>query len=836
MQYIIRTGSIENLADSMRRDFLSKQGSTKLGQTVFLIGAGCSRSAGVPLASEIARELTVRLALSYGLITNDVDDPIKACEALIEAKKYPSFVEVDAANGGKSYEWSAIYDHIFTEHYATPKEVQPLFAEFCDRAHGKINWAHVCLGELVRLGFVSTVITTNFDQLVLEGMARSGKLPVVADGIDSLNRVAGEPSHPQLIQIHGSRHTYYLRNSQADLSKIADDDGARHAIDELIRGAKTFVVIGYGGRETGLMKFLISAGRRWPDTQIFWVKHSSETDGIAALAEEFLNTSSHSRIIENEDADGFFMRLCQLLGIGAPRSVTNPLTHLAEFAEQIVPSSDPNILNVINDGKTLLQELQYFQSLRRSRASNTEEIIAKASEYRLSGRFDDELDLLTTALEAGGDRIIRRRLEDLISNEASRRLHDIGDAPIPSLVVDELGTIVTHNALFANLSGIKRDQKFPSSIFEILPSDEKTRVLLAIRSSAENVRPKHQLDVLFGDPHRTVRLHFNSLKVSEERRFVRIYVVDLTIQRNMESKILQSQRMELVGHLAGGIAHDFNNLLSAIMMATEFLLKGTVPSEPSFQDIMQIKQNTTRGATLVRQLLAFSRRQILSPREVNVREALADLAILLQRLIGERVKLKLDVDESTWPIVVDVSQFEQVIVNLVVNARDAMPMGGNLNLVAKNVDVSEDDRITNNDSKSTDFVCISVIDDGDGIPAELLDSIFDPFFTTKASGKGTGLGLSTVYGIVSQSGGHVFVRSERNEGTKFDICLPRSMPDARPQIVEQEKFSVIEKNSPRRPIRPGATNILLVEDEGGLRLLIARGLRSHGFQVKMRTW
>lgn len=188
----------------------------------------------------------------------------------------------------------------------------------------------------------------------------------MADGLDSLNRVAGARSHPQLIQIHGSRHTYYLRNSQADLDKVGGDDGARHAIDELIRGAKVFLVVGYGGREKGLMNFLISAGKRWPDTQIYWVQHSAQLDDIAPLAHQFLQTSAHGKIIPDQDADGFFMRLCQLLGIGAPRSITNPLNHLREFADQLVTSSNADIQNVINESRTLLQDFEYFISLKRS--------------------------------------------------------------------------------------------------------------------------------------------------------------------------------------------------------------------------------------------------------------------------------------------------------------------------------------------------------------------------------------------------------------------------------------------------------------------------------------
>src|SRR3954469_23390136 len=232
--------------------------------------------------------------------------------------------------------------------------------------------------------------------------------------------------------------------------------------------------------------------------------------------------------------------------------------------------------------------------------------------------------------------------------------------------------------------------------------------------------------------------------------------------------------MEMVGKLAGGIAHDFNNVLSAIMMATDFLLNAHKPTDPSFQDIMQIKQNANRAASLVRQLLAFSRRQTLRPQVLSLGEALSDLTMLLRRLIGEKVKFDDPVQaRDLWPVRVDISQFEQVIVNLAVNARDAMPEGGKLVVRTANVSAEESKDFPSKGMPAADYVLVEVSDNGVGIAPEIIEKIFEPFFSTKDVGKGTGLGLSTVYGIVKQTGGFVYVDSQVGRGTTFRIFLPR---------------------------------------------------------------
>jgi two-component system cell cycle sensor histidine kinase/response regulator CckA len=277
-------------------------------------------------------------------------------------------------------------------------------------------------------------------------------------------------------------------------------------------------------------------------------------------------------------------------------------------------------------------------------------------------------------------------------------------------------------------------------------------------------------------------------------------------------------------------------VLSAIMMATDFLLSAHKPTDPSFSDIMQIKQNANRAASLVRQLLAFSRRQTLRPQVLDLGEVLSDLGMLLKRLIGEKVKLDVVHTRDLWPVKADLSQFEQVVVNLVVNARDAMPDGGKLTIRTANMAATDIPSAAYKGMPSADYVLVEVADSGTGMPPEVLAQIFEPFFSTKEVGKGTGLGLSTVYGIVKQTGGFIYPESEVGKGTVFRIFLPRHIPDKEelaaanaPAIVALASANNLAQAA--QPDLTGHGTVLLVEDEEGLRVLNARGLASRGYTV-----
>jgi two-component system cell cycle sensor histidine kinase/response regulator CckA len=409
--------------------------------------------------------------------------------------------------------------------------------------------------------------------------------------------------------------------------------------------------------------------------------------------------------------------------------------------------------------------------------------------------------------------------------------------PMAIATVDKSGAVVRANARFAKLTqDLKPGAANSASILDAVNEKDRASLAAAITLAAEghgDIAPVEA--ALDGAKERWGEFFVTSVSEPGDAEAAIVYLLETTAKRSLESQFAQSQKMQAVGQLAGGIAHDFNNVLSAIMMANDFLLNAHKPTDPSFQDIMQIKQNATRAATLVRQLLAFSRRQTLRPQVLHLGDSLSDLTMLLRRLIGEKVKLDLVHGRDLWPVKVDVSQFEQVIVNLAVNARDAMPNGGKLTVRTANVSTQDAERLSYKGMPAADYVRIEVADSGTGIPPDIVDKIFEPFFSTKEVGKGTGLGLSTVYGIVKQTGGFIYVESEADKGTSFLIFLPRHVAEKEvlieaPAVNGNGKEISVEAKS-RAADLTGQGTILLVEDEEGLRSLNARGLRSRGYTV-----
>jgi two-component system, cell cycle sensor histidine kinase and response regulator CckA len=413
------------------------------------------------------------------------------------------------------------------------------------------------------------------------------------------------------------------------------------------------------------------------------------------------------------------------------------------------------------------------------------------------------------------------------------------NAPMAIATVDRTGRIVRSNAPFARLNqGVLTADTLPAegrSILTVVAERDRAALDAAIGKAADGQGDIAPFDVMLaGEGSRSARLFVAAVEQEDSAgEAAIIYGTETTAQRALESQFAQSQKMQAVGQLAGGIAHDFNNVLSAIMMATDFLLNAHRPTDPSFQDIMQIKQNANRAASLVRQLLAFSRRQTLRPQVLDLGEILNDLTMLLRRLIGEKVSLEVTHGRDLWPVKVDISQFEQVVVNLAVNARDAMPDGGKLNVRTANVTAAECARFAHQPLPAADYVLIEVSDTGTGIPPEIIDKIFEPFFSTKEVGKGTGLGLSTVYGIVKQTDGFIFLDSEIGRGTTFRIFLPRHVPGAEVPAETVAAPALVPSAEPAKGASDltGSGTILLVEDEEGLRGLNARGLSSRGYTV-----
>ena len=307
---------------------------------------------------------------------------------------------------------------------------------------------------------------------------------------------------------------------------------------------------------------------------------------------------------------------------------------------------------------------------------------------------------------------------------------------------------------------------------------------------------------------------------------ITLHFIDVTEQKNLEIQFAQSQKMQAIGQLAGGVAHDFNNLLTAMIGFCDLLLLRSPPSDPSFADIMQIKQNANRAANLVRQLLAFSRQQTLQPRVLNITDILYELRHLIERLIGEHIDLNVVHGRDLGLVKVDQGQFEQVVINLAVNARDAMPGGGTLTIRTANVHQERQLRRGHESMPAGDYVLIEVTDTGVGIPKENLARIFDPFFSTKQVGSGTGLGLSTVYGIVKQTGGFVFASSAPGQGAVFQIYLPRCEPADAAQPARTDLIEVAAAKD-----LTGHGTIMLVEDDDPVRIFGARALRNKGYKV-----
>lgn len=403
------------------------------------------------------------------------------------------------------------------------------------------------------------------------------------------------------------------------------------------------------------------------------------------------------------------------------------------------------------------------------------------------------------------------------------------DAPIGIALIGRDGRIVRCNPAFKAVAAADRRDLTGIELTQLVTEEDRAEVAAAFTDAVAGkgtpipveVHPRDRSDL-------ATSLYLNA--VSDENGNVLEVVahcLDTTEQRNLEVQFAQSQKMQAVGQLAGGVAHDFNNLLTAMIGFCDLLLLRHRPGEQSFADIMQIKQNANRAASLVRQLLAFSRQQTLKPTVLTVTDVLAELGHLLRRLVGENIEVKMVHGRDLGPVRFDQGQMEQVIINLVVNARDAMPDGGVVTIRTSNVAIDDPMQLGHELLPPGDFVLIEVIDEGEGISKANIGRIFEPFFSTKEVGAGTGLGLSTVYGIVKQTDGFIFVDSEPGQGATFKVFLPRHHADADEAAATAGDAEEVETPQDLT----GAGTVLLVEDEDPVRLFSARALRNKGYTV-----
>jgi two-component system, cell cycle sensor histidine kinase and response regulator CckA len=405
------------------------------------------------------------------------------------------------------------------------------------------------------------------------------------------------------------------------------------------------------------------------------------------------------------------------------------------------------------------------------------------------------------------------------------------NTPMAIASLDKDGRVLRTNAPFLKLFGAVDSDDGAPKLEAYVTENGRENLAKALSAAANGIGEIAPVDIplVEGNDPRSATFYVSAVQEGEgDGEAAIVYALETTKQRALEAQFAQSQKMQAIGQLAGGVAHDFNNVLTAIIGFSDLLLASHRPTDPSFQDIMNIKQNANRAAGLVRQLLAFSRRQTLRPQQLELNDVLADLSILLDRLLGEKVDLKVIHGRDLWPVMADLNQLEQVIVNLAVNAGDAMAIGGRLTIRTRNVSEAESTQFENTRGMPPgEYTLVEVEDTGHGMPADVMEKIFDPFFSTKEVGKGTGLGLSTVYGIVKQSGGFIFCTSEIDEGSTFRLFLPRHIPE----IVEETKPAPKEREPEKVADLTGSASILLVEDEEAVRAFAARALASRGYTV-----
>ena len=404
------------------------------------------------------------------------------------------------------------------------------------------------------------------------------------------------------------------------------------------------------------------------------------------------------------------------------------------------------------------------------------------------------------------------------------------NAPMGVAVTAADGDIVEANGVFAEffaLGAYGANARLDSLVAE----NERVATLDLIEQAARGEVSHEPVEIHCSAPaaaNRTAQLFASPFMPGPEGELRAIlYVVDTSEQKALESQFNQAQKMQAIGQLAGGVAHDFNNLLQAIMGNCDLLLMRHPAGDPSFAEINEVRQNSVRAAGLVRQLLAFSRQQTLQPKVLALSEMLTELALLLRRLVGERITLKVEHAPNLWFVRADEGQISNTIMNLVVNSRDAMPPeGGTVAIRTSNLTLSMPRPIGHGQMPVGDYVLIEVADTGMGIPKENQVKIFEPFFTTKPVGQGTGLGLSTVYGVVKQSDGFITVDSQPGKGAIFSIFLPRHVATE----IAAEPADDADRGNALRDVT-GQDTILLVEDEDAVRSFAARALRMRGYTV-----
>ena len=488
-------------------------------------------------------------------------------------------------------------------------------------------------------------------------------------------------------------------------------------------------------------------------------------------------------------------------------SVRQGAVSLNEAAKAILSDGDPDLASHIGATGNCLG------TVRRFRSAQGGDVSVRLLDIQ---RLDESADIAVLPLDGVPDEVLDAGTSALAAPDLLSVL------PVPMLKVDAAGMLLEVNREARSVLALEGESLPP--LFELV--EGMGRPISDWLSDAAIGRGLLKPEIVRAViPGQELYLQITLGRTVENGKAVLVGILnDATELKTLEAQFVQSQKMQAIGQLAGGVAHDFNNLLTAISGHCDLLLLRHEASDPDYADLIQISQNANRAASLVGQLLAFSRKQNLKPQALDLRDTMADLAHLLNRLIGERVQLEVTHAPGPQMIRADRRQLEQVIVNLVVNARDAMKEGGTITVETRTESIAEEVLRDRARLLPGDYVVIEVADTGMGIPEEVLPKIFEPFFTTKKTGEGTGLGLSTAYGIVKQTGGFIFVESELGEGTTFSLYFPAASVEAKAPVVEASSRL-------QAPPRKSDASILLVEDEAPVRAFACRALRLRGYNV-----
>ncbi|MCD4693201.1 MAG: PAS domain S-box protein [Calditrichales bacterium] len=419
---------------------------------------------------------------------------------------------------------------------------------------------------------------------------------------------------------------------------------------------------------------------------------------------------------------------------------------------------------------------------------------------------------------------VRKRAENMLreSEEKHRTLVESIEEGIFTLDSEGIFSFINNTAA-QQLGGLQLPDILGKSIWDILPKQKAEEYMTYIRKVISSGKGQAFNFILKENgQERHYSISIQPVKDSSKETKLALNIsADITDQRQLEEQLRQSQKMEAIGKLAGGIAHDFNNLIAIIHGYSKLMLLDIDEDETSFENVKEIDKACERAESLTSQLLTFSRRQILTPKLMDLNDFIRETEKMLKRLIREDIKLQTKLDPELSDIYADSGQIGQAIMNLVVNARDAMPDGGKVNIETKNITIDKESTKLHANINPGSYVMLSVSDTGIGMGKDVQERIFEPFFTTKKKGKGTGLGLSTVFGIVKQSNGYIWVDSEPNHGTTFNIYLPPA--DGR--IDTKEKVVTLKENL------KGTETILVVEDEDSLRAMICKMLRHNGYKT-----